>query len=425
MSHGTPVAHSLSDPNALPNPPALRYTKMAMNKGGLKSRLKKILKYHRPKTADYLLALVTIGLTLFGLLMIYDTSVVVAFEQFNDKFWFLKNQAVWALIGVTGGFILSNINYRTWYQLSSILILITIGMLILVLIPGFSNEVYGAKQRLIIPGIPVLNSIFIQPSEVAKLTLSMYLAGLLSSTKTDKKRRKPIGNKLPHLQFFLITGIIVALIALEPDLGNAVLIMGTVFIIYFAAGVNVATLAGVTLVGFIMALLYAFSSDYRRQRIFTFLNPSRDPQGVSYQISQILIALGSGGLFGLGLGNSRQKYQYIPEVTTDSIFAIIGEELGLIGALAVIGALFFIIWRGYKIAEETEDRFGWLLAIGLTSNIAIQAFVNLAGMVGLLPLTGVPLPFISYGGTSLTLLLCSIGILLNISRNAKRHSTSN
>jgi cell division protein FtsW len=357
--------------------------------------------------------------------MIYDTSVVVAFEQFNDKFWFLKNQAVWALIGVTGGFILSNINYRTWYQLSSILILITIGMLILVLIPGFSNEVYGAKQRLIIPGIPVLNSIFIQPSEVAKLTLSMYLAGLLSSTKTDKKRRKPIGNKLPHLQFFLITGIIVALIALEPDLGNAVLIMGTVFIIYFAAGVNVATLAGVTLVGFIMALLYAFSSDYRRQRIFTFLNPSRDPQGVSYQISQILIALGSGGLFGLGLGNSRQKYQYIPEVTTDSIFAIIGEELGLIGALAVIGALFFIIWRGYKIAEETEDRFGWLLAIGLTSNIAIQAFVNLAGMVGLLPLTGVPLPFISYGGTSLTLLLCSIGILLNISRNAKRHSTSN
>ncbi|MCA9392126.1 putative lipid II flippase FtsW [candidate division WWE3 bacterium] len=359
---------------------------------------------------DYVLAGVVLVLTIFGVVMVYNTGLVVAFEQFGDKYWFFKNQSLWAVLGIIGGFIVSNLNHEVWKRLGVWLFVISVIMLLLVLIPGFSPQVYGAKQRLVIPGVPFLDRLSIQPSELVKLSLIIYLSALFVKEKAEKKA-------FPYMQFLVVLGVVAGLTAVEPDLGNAILITSSALVVFFAAGANVFVFMGILAVGLVSALLYALSSEYRRQRILTFLNPLSGTSSVSYHITQIFIALGSGGFLGLGLGNSRQKYQYIPEVTTDSIFAIIGEELGFVGAVLVIAALVFIIWRGFKIASECKDEFGRLLALGVTANIGFQAIVNLGGMVGIMPFTGVPLPFISYGGTSLTLLLISVGILLSISRS--------
>lgn len=357
-----------------------------------------------------MLALVVIGLTIFGVVMVYNTSVVVAFEQFNDKYWFLKNQLLWAILGVGAGAIVSNISYKMFQKYALHAFIVSFIMIVLVLIPGFSNEIYGARNRLVIPGIPLLQSISIQPSEIIKLTLVMYLAALLTPLLVKNK-----GN-FPHKEFLILVGTTLLLVALEPDLGNAILIAVSAGVVYFASGAPLTYVLGIGGIGGLGAIIYALSSEYRRARILTFLNPTTNTESISYHIQQIFIALGSGGMLGVGLGNSRQKHQYIPEVTTDSIFAIVGEELGLIGALLVVGALVFIIWRGFRIAALAQDPFARLLALGITTNIAVQAIVNLGGMVGIMPLTGVPLPFVSYGGTSLTILLVSVGILLSISR---------
>lgn len=365
-------------------------------------------KSKRKKSAgapDYWLAGVALLLSLFGLVLIYDTSVVLAFEQFGDRYWFLKNQALWLMLGIAGGYLASQINYRVWQKLAFPLLIVTLLMLVLVLLPWFSHEVYGARTRLAFPlGISFLHHFSIQPSELAKLSLVIYFAALFTKQETHL------------LQFLSVMGLIIGLVMLEPDLGNGLLIAASSLMVYFASGASVLELAGIVAIGALAAVGLAFSSEYRRDRLLSFLNPSQDPQGISYQINQVLIALGSGGLLGLGLGHSRQKYQYLPEVTTDSIFAIIGEELGFIGGVAVLSLLFVVVWRGLKIWEKATDEFGAMLAAGITGMIGFQALVNLGGMTGLLPLTGVPLPFISYGGSSLTITLISIGILLNISR---------
>ena len=342
--------------------------------------------------------------------MVYNTSVIVAFEQFDDKYWFLKNQLLWAILGLGVGLFVSNISYKLIQKYALHAFVVSFIMTVLVLIPGFSNEVYGARNRLVIPGIPFLQSISIQPSEIIKLTLVMYLAALLTPVLLKKSV------KFPHKEFLVLLAATLLVVALEPDLGNAILIAASAGTIYFAAGAPMTYVLGIGGVGSLSAIIYALSTEYRRARILTFLNPTTNNESISYHIQQIFIALGSGGILGLGLGNSRQKYQYLPEVTTDSIFAIVGEELGLIGAVLVIGALVFIIWRGFRIAAQTQDPFAKLLALGITTNIAVQTIVNLGGMVGIMPLTGVPLPFVSYGGTSLTILLVSVGILLSISR---------
>lgn len=356
---------------------------------------------------DYPLGVLVLILSLFGLIMIYDVSVVLAFEEFGDKFWFLKNQAVWLMIGIGGGYLVSQINYHVWKRLAFPLLVATLVLLVLVLIPQLSTEVYGARTRLAFPtGIPLLSHLNIQPSELAKLSLVVYLAALFS------EREKYL------LQFLAIMGVVEGLVMLQPDLGNALLIAASSMLVYFASGAGILEVASIAAIGILVAIGLAFSSDYRRNRLLAFLDPNSDPQGITYQINQILIALGSGGLLGLGLGHSRQKFQYLPEVTTDSIFAIIGEELGLIGALVVLGALMLVVWRGIKIWKEANDDFGKMLAAGITGIIGFQVLVNLGGMTGLLPLTGVPLPFISYGGSSLTITLVSVGILLNVSRES-------
>lgn len=379
------------------------------------------------KIPDYVLALIVLGLTLFGVLMVYNTSVILAHEQFGDRFWFLKNQGIWAFLGIAGGYVVSNIDYHVWMKLARPGYFVTIVLLVLVLIPGFSQEVYGARSRISFPtGLPVLSHIHVQPSEAAKFTLVLYLATWLSSTSSGGLKNKARATKQTALKtfstvgpFLTIVGLVLGLVMLQPDLGTSIIIAGGALLVYFVAGVPLLDLILVCLIMVGGAVGLTFSSEYRKARIMTFLNPQEGVSGASYHINQIMIALGSGGLFGLGLGHSRQKFQYLPEATTDSIFAIIGEELGFIGAMLILAAFLIIIWRGFEIVEHCEDRFGKLLAAGIIAIISIQAFLNLTGMVALTPLTGVPLPFISYGGSSLTMMLVSFGVLLNISKQER------
>jgi len=269
--------------------------------------------------------------------------------------------------------------------------------LIVVLIPGVGTKVLGARRWL------VVGPVRFQPAEFAKLAFVLYLSTFWSS----KRSLWP---------FLIILVVLLGLIMLEPDLGTAVVLATTSLLVYFVSGAPLLSLALVGLVGLLGGAGLILLSPYRRERFSTFLNPTHDPLGASYHIRQILIAIGSGGWFGVGLGQSRQKYEYLPEVSTDSIFAVIAEELGFIGGLVILILFLILIWRGMKIAKEAPDEFGKILAVGLISWIGFQALVNLAAMVALVPLTGIPLPFISYGGSSLVLSLTGMGILANIAR---------
>jgi cell division protein FtsW len=364
-------------------------------------RKKLVLKKQKSKP-DYLLLLLGILLTLFGVVMIYNASVVEAFRDFQDKFFYLKYQSQWAAIGFVMMILFTFLPLKLLKTISLPAFVITLFLLIAVLIPGIGIRALGASRWL------KVGSFSLQPSEILKLTFILYLSNLLSKKK-------------PFLSFFLISGLVFTLIMLEPDLGTAVVILTSGFAVFFISGASIRSLLTVFTTGLIGFVLLIFSSEYRRQRLLTFLNPTRDPLGVSYHLRQILIALGSGGLFGLGLGRSRQKYEFLPEVTTDSIFAIIAEELGFIGAALIILLFMILIYRGLKIIKNAPDDFSRLLSTGIISWLAIQTFINLSAMVSLVPLTGVPLPFISYGGSSLVLSLVAIGILVNISKYSLKH----
>lgn len=355
-----------------------------------------VLKSQKPKI-DYFLLFLVMGLTLFGILMVYDASVVTAFRDFGDKFFYARQQMVSVFLGLLMLGIFARIDYRHFGKLTVPLLLLTIFFLVIVLLPGIGISALGAKRWL---GFGQIN---FQPAELAKLSLVLYFASFLA-----KKRKL--------LPFLGILGLIIFLVMLEPDLGTSVVLLISSLAIYFASGAPLFSLFLLGIVSFLGGMSLILSSAYRRERLLTFLDLGRDPLGASYHIRQVLLALGSGGLFGLGLGASRQKYEYLPESMTDSIFAVIGEEMGFIGAGVLISAFLLVIWRGFKIAKEAPDQFGQLLAVGITSWIAIQTLVNLASMVALVPLTGIPLPFISFGGSSLVASLAGMGILLNISK---------
>lgn len=362
-----------------------------------KRNKKNSFKFFFKTRPDSVLVLTVFLLSLFGLLMVYNASTVEAFREFGDKYYFLKNQLLWMAAGWLGLILFSLINYHLFEKLALPLLLINLFFLILVLIPGLAVEIKGAKRWL------NLGFFSFQPTETLKTVLVLYLASWFS--------RPP---KL--LAFLLLIGVILGLVMLQPDLGTAIVITGSAFLVYYLSGTQVLRLF---LLSFFMVLLgfaLIWTSSYRRARLKTFLDPTSDPLGSSYHIRQVLISLGSGGLTGIGLGQSRQKYQYLPEATTDSIFAVVAEESGFFGASLLLGAFLVLIQRGFMIAWKAKDEFGRLVASGITSWLAIQAFVNLAAMVALVPLTGIPLPLISYGGSSLVITLISLGILLNISR---------
>lgn len=347
-----------------------------------------------PKS-NSILPLTILCLVVFGIAMVFDASVVDASKTFNDKFYYVKKQLLWGALGTVSFIVCSNIKYHYWQKIAVPFLGVTIFLLLLVLIPGVGVSALGASRRIHLWGIGL------QPAELAKLSLSVYLAASLS-------------RKINLVRFIVPLAVVCSLILMEPDMGTTIIVSGIAFIIYFASGAPVVHFVGAVMFALISSVVLALSSPYRRERILTFLNPGSDVMNTSYHIRQILIALGSGGFWGLGLGQSRQKHLFLPEPATDSIFAVIGEELGLIGALAVIVALFYLVLVGLKIAKIAPDNFGKLLGTAITSWFGIQISINLMAMVSLVPLTGVPLPFISYGGSSLVVSMAAAGILLNI-----------
>lgn len=336
---------------------------------------------------------------LLGLIFIFEASSISAARTFGDQYHFLKEQTVWLGLGFVSLFFFSFFDYRRLYSFSLPIIGITIIFLLLVFFPGLGIKVLGANRWL------KFGPIIFQPAEFAKLALTIYLAAWFSVKERGR-----------FWAFLILTGMIVGLVVVEPDLGTAIIISLTAICLYFLSGAPLWHFAILAPLFTAVGLSLSVFSPYRFRRLVSFINQEIDPLGASYHIRQVLLGLGSGGLFGVGPGKSRQKFEYLPEATTDSIFAIIGEEIGFIGAIMVILLFLFILWRGIKIAQSAPDRFGFLLASGVCSWIGVQTIVNLGAMTALIPLTGVPLPFISYGGSNLIATLSGVGILLNISK---------
>lgn len=352
------------------------------------------------KKTDLSLLLVVVILSIFGLVFVFDSSAAQAYSQFQDKYYFIKQQVIWVMLGFLGLGFFSIFDYHNLKKLSWPIFLISFVLLLAVFIPGLGVVAGGAHRWL------KLGPLTIQPAEIIKLSCIILFAAIFET-------RRQAGR-------FLLILVTVSLVlgGLQKDLGSTIVFFLTSALTFILAGVPLMYLwvsLPVIIVGFLGFIL---GSTYRRQRVLAFLDPFSDPRGYSYHISQVLIALGSGGWFGLGLGQSRQKYSFIPEVTTDSIFSIVGEELGFLGASILILLISFVIYRAFTISEAAKDDFGKFLGLGLTFWLGIQAALNLAAMVSLVPLTGVPLPFISYGGSALLANLVAVGILLNISKQA-------
>lgn len=347
-----------------------------------------------------LLAL-TLGLTVLGILAVADASAPQALTYFGDSFYFVKQQAIWAVVGVACMLIVSRVHYTYWLKIAVPLFVATLISLLVVLIPGIGSKVLGARRWI------NLGFFSFQPSELVKLTLSIYFATLAQVQKNLRA-------------YVIVLAVVAGLIMLQPDLGTTIIVAGIGGLLIFISGASIFSILLLIGGGSLSALILILLSDYRRERLLTFFKSTTDPQGTSYHISQVLIALGSGGIFGVGLGQSRQKYLFLPESATDSVFAVIAEEIGFLGAVMLIALFVFFVYRGIKISQNAPDRFSKLLASGIVSWIGIQAFLNISSMVALTPLTGVPMPFFSYGGSSLTMILIGVGILLNISRYAEK-----
>jgi cell division protein FtsW len=344
-----------------------------------------------------------IVLTVLGLIFVADISAPQALNFFNDRFHFFKQQLISAIIGIFLMLVVSKIHYSFWKKVAFPAFVIGVLLLIAVLIPGISLKALGARRWIYIGGINF------QPSEVIKLFLAMFLAKMADSEK------KPVWFFVPLI---LVTGLIM----LQPDLGTTLVVLVIGITQIFVSGIPILYFIGSAVVGIVGVLILILISPYRRDRLTTFFKVTQDPLGKAYHIRQILLAIGSGGLFGVGIGQSRQKYLFLPEAATDSIFAAISEEIGFIGSIVLIGLFFYFFIVAIKIAKNAPDRFSNILALGIAAWIGGQALINFSSMVALTPLTGIPLPFFSYGGTNLVMVLIGCGILLNISRYGNEKS---
>lgn len=361
-----------------------------------------IRKKHIP---DYMLLFVIIGLLVIGVIIVYSSSSIWANYKYGDSFFFLKRQLLFVTVGIIAMYFIMLIPYNTWFSYAKIILFSCFVLLLLVLIPGVGMVRGGAQSWI---GVGAFS---IQPSEFMKLGLIIYLAAYLS---TNRK-------KIPSLTKGFLPSLILVfsafgLIMLQPDLGTGVVLVLTCIIMIFVAGARITHFFGIALFGIAGLFFLIISAPYRINRITAFLNPWEDPLGHGFQIIQSLYAIGPGGLIGVGLGNSLQKYFYLPEPQTDFIFAILGEELGFIGGTIVISLFVILFWRGIRIALNAPDSFGCFLSLGIVSMLTIQVMINISVVIGLIPVTGITLPFLSYGGSSLTLTLCSVGLLLNVSK---------
>jgi cell division protein FtsW len=358
---------------------------------------------------DFILLIVTLALVGVGIVMVYSTSAIMAGDRFQDPYYFLKKQALFAGIGFILMILTLFFPYRILKRLAYPILIVSVLLLVAVLIPGIGYRAGGAMRWL------KVQSVSFQPSEFAKLGLVIFLAYFL--TKKDEKIRSFSFGFLPTV---LLSGLVVVLVAREPDLGAALFLSAMVFLLLFVSGARVIYMAGALLLTIPVVYYLLMNVGYRYKRLMSFIRPWDDPTGTSFQIIQSFLSFGSGGLFGLGLGEGRQKLFFLPAPHTDFIFSVIGEELGLVGAVVVVLLFFVFAVRGIQIGLSLDDRFGTYLALGITLMISLQAVINMAVVLGLLPTKGLTLPFISYGGTSLITNLIGVGILLHLSTRVDR-----
>lgn len=359
--------------------------------------MKKVKLRMQKKTGDRNFLILVLCLVMLGLIAVADVSAPQALNMFGDKFYFLRQQLIWAGIGLGVFFVTTKVHFSFWEKAATPFFVVSLVLLFVVLLPGLGFSALGARRWI------DLGFFSLQPSELIKLSLALYLA------KVAAKNKKPSSYFIPLL-------LVAGLIMLQPDLGTTIVVATIGLSQIFVSGVNLFYIGAAVVTGAVSAVLLIVLSPYRRDRLLTFLEISRDPLGKSYHIRQILLALGSGGIFGVGLGASRQKFLFLPESSTDSIFAVIAEELGLIGGLAIIILFVYFLIKGLSIAKNAPDKFSQTAAVGITVWIAGQAFLNIAAMVALVPLTGIPLPLFSYGGSSLVMVLTACGILFSISK---------
>jgi len=353
---------------------------------------------------DYVLVILVLTLTVLGILMVYSASVVLSYTATKNSNFFFQRQFISVILGIIAFFITSKIHYSYWRKIAPVALFVGLLLSLLVLFPGLGTYRGGARRWL------ELGPISFQPSEALKLGLILYFASFFERVE---KEIKTLNAFIPFVSVILISSL---LLMLQPDMGTFMVICGISTAMFFIAGASLkhmAVIIGSGLLG-IVALIKA--APYRMDRFLVFLNPSGDKSGTGYQINQALIAIGSGGLFGLGFNKSRQKYQYLPEAQTDSIIAIMAEELGFIRLLVILAIFVMLVLRGMVIAKNSPDLFSKLTAFGIVSWLAVQSIINIAANLSLVPLTGVPLPFISFGGSSVIILLSAFGILTNISK---------
>jgi cell division protein FtsW len=342
-------------------------------------------------------------LSLIGLIFIFEASSIKSFNEVGDSFQYLKLQMIWFLLGLGALFFFSMFDYHKLYYFAFLAMLITIFFLIIVLIPGIGYQAGGARRWL------DFGFVNIQPTELAKFSVIIYLA----SWFIHRERKR-------FFSFLILVGFLMLLIILQPDMGTAIIVFSMSVIIYYLAGMNLLHLFFLIPIALISIISLIKLSPYRLNRLLAFFNPTRDPLGITYHINQILISLSNGNLFGQGFGASRQKYLFLPEAHTDSIFAILGEEFGFVGGVIIIALYVFFIYKIYHILRVAPDRFSKLLVGGIFAFFNLQIIINLAGMVNLFPLTGVSLPFLSYGGSNLLISFALVGVLLNIEKKIKK-----
>jgi len=361
----------------------------------------------RKLTPDMWLFGVAVVLLSTGVVMVYSASAIVAADRFRDPYFFLKKQMFWALLGSAALLLALRVDYRRLERFVVPALVVTGVLLVLVLVPPFGQAINGTRRWI------RLGVVSFQPAELAKLALVLYLAAFLARKRDALE--DPRRGLVPPL---LVAGTMAALVLVQPDLGNCLTLVALTFGLLYLAGAPIRHLAWALAPALPLLVVAVWLAPYRLRRITAFLDPWSDPRGGGFQIIQSWLAFGNGGLFGQGIGGSRQKLFYLPEAHTDFIFAVLGEETGFAGAAAVVGLFALLVWRGLRVGLRAPEPFGAYLALGITLLIATQTLVNLGVVTGVLPTKGLPLPFISFGGSALLMTMLSTGVLLNISQHA-------
>jgi cell division protein FtsW len=375
----------------------------------LKQAINKLLRLRTNEHEADKRLIITVGIiVVFGLIMLSSATSAFAYYKYGDSYFFFKRQLLGLLMGLAAFWFFSRVDYHRWRKYAIWFLLFSVVLLLLVFIPGLSATYGKARSWISVFGFSL------QPSEFVKISFLLYLAAWLES------REKKLYDFSQGIgPFFVVLGIIGILMIFQPDVGTLAIITITSLVVYYVGGGSIKHILGIILLGIFAVVLLVRVMPYQADRFRCFFNPEYSANDVCYQVNQSLIAVGSGGFLGRGLGASRQKFMYLPEVSGDSIFAIIGEETGLIFSSSLVLLFLYLFYRGFLIAKYAPDNFGRILAIGIVTWLVVQAMVNIGGMINLMPMTGVPLPFISYGGSALLASLAAIGILVNISKHTR------